>query len=213
MDPQPHKVLWTCTNTQSSIGGPTEVVYCAWMLLKFHCVASASRLHSLAQLACLSFLEQVKRRSAQCKWHLNLLFKVKHSGTRCIYHVLDSLSLPYHFFVFQPPYCPRYVPDEIKVEGLPLYHTCFLMSPNVQRKEHGEQKCFAFLYSKAQGCILSVFILLFTILFHFSLSSVSLVDLLHDLFRHSSLSCGIFSAASRQWILLHTGSCGCNPAY
>lgn len=46
------------------------------------------------------------------------------------------------------------------------------MSLNVQRKEHGKQRCFAFLYSNAQGCILSVFILLFTVVFYFSFSSV-----------------------------------------
>lgn len=47
-------------HTCSSIGGLTEVVHCAWLLLKFHCVASASRL-CFAKLVCPCFLEQMKQ--------------------------------------------------------------------------------------------------------------------------------------------------------
>lgn len=42
--------LWTRTNTQSSIGGPTEVLYCARMLLKFQRIASARQVCFFAKL-------------------------------------------------------------------------------------------------------------------------------------------------------------------
>lgn len=60
---------------------------------------------ALAQLVCLAFLEQMKQHSVQCKWHLSLPFKVKHSGTKCIYYVLDSfISCHFHITFFSHPH-------------------------------------------------------------------------------------------------------------
>lgn len=74
--------LWTCTNTQNSIGGPTEVLYCARMLLKFQCIASASQVCFFAKLAPPPCKNKWKQHSLLPQWHMDLLFRANHGAAK-----------------------------------------------------------------------------------------------------------------------------------
>lgn len=133
---------------------------------------------------------------------------MKHSGTRCIYHVLDSLSFPYDFSFFPTPILSQICAWWNQSVGPSSLPYMFSHEPPRSKKKHDQQKCFAFLYGNAQGCILSVFIILFTIVFCFSFRSVFFglswstpwcVLSQKGLFKLQHLQCGTQT--------LHFGSC------
>lgn len=79
------------------------MVWQKWFIVH-ECSSNFTVLHqpancAFAKLVCPSFLERMKRQSMQCKWHLDLPFKVKHGCAKCIYfRQFYPLSFPYHFF-------------------------------------------------------------------------------------------------------------------
>lgn len=91
--------LWTCTNTQSSVGGPTEVLYCAQMLLKFQRIASARKVCFFAKLVSPPLCKNKwKQQSILSKWHMDLLFGANHGAAEPLRPVSDR-----HIITFPIP--------------------------------------------------------------------------------------------------------------
>lgn len=80
--------LWTCTNTQNSIGGPTEMLYCARMLLKFQRIASASQV-----CFCWISARTNENSGACCPSDTWIPFRVNHGAAKPSRPVSDSPHL------------------------------------------------------------------------------------------------------------------------